>query len=426
VGSAPGFLLNFREIRVYPWLKSDLLVNPVEPMSTNPTMAGRVPLSDAERSAFRAQLERILKSPLFLHSKHYQDFLHYVVEKTLEGNAETLKERTLGIDVFGRDPMYDTKLDNVVRNTSTRVRKRLAQYYGDREHAAEPLIELPPGSYVPVFSPHSERPRALAPFLGSRTQILRYCAFLIIVIVGIIGWYFLWYETAIHRFWKPALRSAGMVTICVGTAGRSYPQLSSGNAGREPSDAADPGTASTPNLSFEDATALARLSAFLTANGAGYIVRKDALTTLADLKNGPTILIGAFNNQWTLRLTSELRYTFQKDFAAHLLWISDRQNSASRDWSSDDTLPVDQITSDYGIITRIFDPTTRRFIVVVAGLRKYGTAAASMFLIDQNFIESFSQQLPAGWPRKSLQMVFATRVINGVPGAPRILAVHAW
>ena len=67
------------------------------------------PESEAERNAIREQLERILSSPLFRKSKRFPNLLRFVVERSLHGHSEPLKERTLGIEVFGRAPDYDTK-----------------------------------------------------------------------------------------------------------------------------------------------------------------------------------------------------------------------------------------------------------------------------------------------------------------------------
>src|SRR5437867_1291361 len=88
-----------------------------------------IPQTEAERVAVRRQLNRILASPLFVNSKRSAKLLQYVVDSALEGKAEYLKERTLGIDVFHREPDYDTNQDPVVRNTAVEIRKRLAQYY---------------------------------------------------------------------------------------------------------------------------------------------------------------------------------------------------------------------------------------------------------------------------------------------------------
>ena len=101
--------------------------------------------------AVRKQLKRLLAHPLFTNSKRYPVLLAYTVEQTLLGNAGELKERTIGIKAFGREPIYDVALDPVVRTTAAEVRKRLIQYYYSPEHAGELIIEMPTGSYVPTF-----------------------------------------------------------------------------------------------------------------------------------------------------------------------------------------------------------------------------------------------------------------------------------
>jgi hypothetical protein len=101
--------------------------------------------------AVREQLKRLLAHPLFTNSKRYPVLLAYAVEQKLLGNASELKERTIGIEAFGREPSYDVNLDPVVRTTAAEVRKRLIQYYYNPEHAGELIIEMPVGSYVPTF-----------------------------------------------------------------------------------------------------------------------------------------------------------------------------------------------------------------------------------------------------------------------------------
>src|SRR5579885_3511336 len=109
------------------------------------------PETEAERRAIREQMERLLANPLFRNSRRYPSLFRYVVEKTLEGQSDQLKERTLGIEVFGRDPDYDTNVDPVVRATAGEIRKRIAQYYHEPGHDTEIRIDFPPGSYVPEF-----------------------------------------------------------------------------------------------------------------------------------------------------------------------------------------------------------------------------------------------------------------------------------
>src|SRR5580692_1509297 len=99
----------------------------------------------------REEMTRVLASHEFRSSKRSQDFLRFVVEHTLRGSADILKERTIGIEVFGRPTSYDPSDDATVRVKAGEVRKRLGLYYST-QGAANPLrIEVPSGGYVPEF-----------------------------------------------------------------------------------------------------------------------------------------------------------------------------------------------------------------------------------------------------------------------------------
>ena len=107
--------------------------------------------TDAEQAAVREQMQRMLSHSLFRNSKRYPPLFRFVVESALQGQPDTIKERQLGVQVFGREPDYDTNLDPIVRYTAGEVRKRIAQYYHLPEHQGELRIDLPSGSYVPEF-----------------------------------------------------------------------------------------------------------------------------------------------------------------------------------------------------------------------------------------------------------------------------------
>ncbi len=109
---------------------------------------GGIP-ADLNAEMIRAQLELLTHDEIFRASRRSISFLTYVVEETLKGAGEQIKERTIGIEVFGRSSSYDTNLDHVVRTAATELRKRLAIYYGDEKHRSELRISLQPGSYIP-------------------------------------------------------------------------------------------------------------------------------------------------------------------------------------------------------------------------------------------------------------------------------------
>ena len=116
----------------------------------------------------REQLRRLVDHPLFMNSKRYPVLLTYIVEQTLLGNASELKERTIGVEAFGREPVYDVNIDPVVRTAAAEVRKRLSQYYYNPDHTGELVIELPIGSYVPTF-----REPAIQPGVAAEIQLAR-------------------------------------------------------------------------------------------------------------------------------------------------------------------------------------------------------------------------------------------------------------
>ena len=99
----------------------------------------------------RDHLKDVFASKAFAGSKRAQDFLQLIVEHALAGRLDSLRERMIGAEMFGRSIDYDTANDAVVRVKATEVRRKLAQYY--QESTKPPLvrIELPSGSYVPKF-----------------------------------------------------------------------------------------------------------------------------------------------------------------------------------------------------------------------------------------------------------------------------------
>jgi TolB-like protein len=110
--------------------------------------------------AIRAQLERILASAPFANAPSIAKMLRYVVEHALDGEADRLKEYTLGVEVFGRGGDFDPRQDTIVRVQARRLRERLADYY--REHPDDPIVvRLPTGHYIPEF--HAREATAAAP-----------------------------------------------------------------------------------------------------------------------------------------------------------------------------------------------------------------------------------------------------------------------
>jgi hypothetical protein len=138
--------------------------------------------------ALREHLREIIESRAFKGSRRSQQFLHHIVDKVLHGHAAELKERNLGIELFGRPPSYDTGEDAIVRVTASDLRKRLQQYYS--ETGSEIRIELHTGSYVPEFRHLPPPPLAPANPLGPpRTRrLLLYGACAAAILLCLMAW----------------------------------------------------------------------------------------------------------------------------------------------------------------------------------------------------------------------------------------------
>jgi hypothetical protein len=375
-----------------------------------------VPETETERTAIREQLERILASSLFKNSRRYPNLLRFVVERALAGHTEPLKERALGVDVFGREPDYDTNLDPVVRTSACEIRKRIAQYYQGAADETEIRIEFPSGSYVPEFRMPSKAAEptvsAEAPkkslawaWIGSLALFLM-AAFAILVSVSAR-------KSALDRFWAPVVGSDEPVSLYIGgyTTGKDVVSVMD--------------LMENERVAFSDATALAKLASLLSAKKKPYRFRLQTSSQMEDLKDGPALLIGAFNNSWALRLTGQLRYRFVPNHQTHVNSIRDSQN-ASVAWVEDVSAPYREMKEDYAIVSRVVDPSTGKVVVTASGLAKFGTEAAGEFLTSPKAMDQVEKSAPRNWDRMNIEIVIATDVVGRRAGPPRIAATHFW
>src|SRR5438876_8325641 len=109
-------------------------------------------LSESQTHDVRAELARLLEGGAFRNSKRCKEFLDYTVEHTINGPSGTLKERSIGVELFLLPQDFDTGQHTIVRVTANEVRKKLAQHYLAENGSNHPVkISLPPGSYSADF-----------------------------------------------------------------------------------------------------------------------------------------------------------------------------------------------------------------------------------------------------------------------------------
>lgn len=321
----------------------------------------------------------------------------------------------LGVEVFGREPHYDTNLDPVVRTSAVEIRKRIAQYYHDAKHETEIRIDLPPGTYLPEFR-HPLKARVDATARPGRRGVLigAAAALLVVLVLTLIG---VWNTPgALEKFWRPVLDSPDPVFVYIGGTAMEPPP--------QPVSLTD--LQNSESVAYADATAFARIIAFMGMQHKIYRTRLQISAKVDDLKDGPAVLIGGFNNSWTLRLTGELRFSFARNPETHVSWIRDRDNPTIIKWSHQMTAPYGVVQEDYAIISRVLDPTTGRIVVTASGLAKFGTEAAGEFLTNPGYIEQISRRAPKGWERRNMQIIIRAHVVGRSSGPPEIVVTHFW
>jgi hypothetical protein len=318
--------------------------------------------NDPDNDAIARELERILQSPYFHSSKRSQQFLTYVVQHQLAGNQEPLKERIIGTVLFKRPANYATGDDSVVRVQAGEVRRRLEQYYQAHPPDSHVHIELPLGSYTPAFrwiqspvpiAPNGEAREpdpipAVVPIAPSQSPILNNrkrrrwpivlgSALTLAAAVLILLWLHRAKspELVLNQFWSPIFGTSKPVLICLPKPifyrpsmalfkrHERTPQEFDNEVDRmngRPHLQADDKLAWGDMIEFSDfgvskgdVKAAFRLSNLITKLGKDSEVRVGNDYAWDDLRNAPAIIIGAFSNPWTMKVTAGLHFVFAED-----------------------------------------------------------------------------------------------------------------
>jgi len=399
-----------------------------------------IPTSAADRELVLRELDAILASYHFRGSRRYPALLRYVVSAALEGRCSGLKERTLGVQVFGREPGYDTSADPVVRFSASEVRKRIAQFYHENGHRAGIQIELPLGSYLPEFLQHApgqsvvevrqEPAEKAVPKTDVRSRWRRTLPTLLALLAVFAGGTFLGRHhlspapkqnaRALDELWDPALQTTRPVIIVLGT---THPDKMPPESAQTSFN--DSVTRPYHHVSVSTAFALAHLASVLQQKGRGYEVKEAPATSLTDIRSRSVILVGASNNDWTMRLIQPLRlhFLFGSDGVGR---IEDTANPRQTDWVLDNTRPHSSVVADYAIVARFHDPTIEGTVMVIAGIGPYGTEAAGEFVQSPQALEQLARMMPSGWENKNIEVVLKSNIIGGQAGPPVLLSAITW
>ena len=429
-----------------------------------------------EAAAVLQMLDQILVSPPFRTSKQCQNLLRYMVQHSLGGDEAGLRERVVGVEVFGRASDYDTSEDPVVRMRAADIRKRLAQFYQAAERDGTGVhIELRPGSYrvtfrskeqnsrptaVKAVTPGSSVPLPIAVVAGGadapRAETMRQSAgvqhsrvwlrlslgglMLLLVLVAAFVWllHSKRLDGAQRRFWAPIAQSGRPVLLYLGsnvayilqpamlekyqrdhgkpyTGPEFFPELPKDGSVRTEDLIPQPNTFVTVG----DLAASAQLVSLMSRWSTPFLLRSAEDVSMGELRSSPTVLIGGFNNRWTLETMKDLPFAFRDGRRIQ------SRSDPSHGWS----IPTGKNqgnTEDFALISRVLHADTGGPVLAVGGIGSFGTQAAAEFVSSEEEMTKLLKSAPRGWEGKNMQVVLRIKVVDYTPVAVEVVDTAFW
>jgi hypothetical protein len=428
--------------------------------------------TESERAAIQEELHRILLSKHFKSSKRCPLFLRFIVERTLVDDTERIKERMLGIELFGRSPNYITADDPIVRVTAGEVRKRLARYYQDLAPGPQVQIYLPVGSYIPEFrlpAPESElrarvavseelrqapvptpmptprrpvelqavpRPNRLSWLRRSRLH-LTYGLVILLLLASLVTLLFRQRQASatavaarastpspvvLDRLWEPILDFSG--TLNLYSESVSVPP----DNGRITLDKLPIADFETKADLMPESTAFAGMATFtyLMDHKKHFVLRVGQRADFQSFQNGPSIILGLSNDFWVRKATDQMRYVIVSS-GKGVVSIQDREHAGHPLASVNTNTPYGAASDDYAIVGRVRDHDSGHWLLVATGIGDAGMLAAGRFLRNPQYSEGLLKTAHQQWGTdKNVEIILSAHVINGMGGPPQILTTVAW
>jgi hypothetical protein len=419
----------------------------------------------------RHAMDRLLGNKRFANAPMKRRFLQLICKAYLDGRADELNEYMIGCEVFGRNNSYNPALDPIVRVGAHELRKKLESYYKNEGKNDDIMLDVPVGSYIPVFSrrtrptemadpPKADLPESKAdlPELTSladsnklRPAIYRIGAVFLILIVVILV-YFNWElrqqikeaktEKAAEVYsgvWGGLFKEAGPALLVLSNP----PVYRFGNP-------ADPSTRpytdltaeeskvmeamlmrerlvirnwSPPRLmlSYDEHTSIGEtiglfhIASLFNKMGKNVKLKQSRTVNAEDLKNHDTILLGSgWVNEWLESVPVRKCFTS----GAGAVIINDNLPPGRKQkYDAKYDEETGRLIEDYAVITVKPGISDRKTVIVLAGMHSAGTQGAAEYITDEQYLADLNQrllQLNDTFPRY-FQVLLKVSVDNGTP-----------
>lgn len=432
-------------------------------------------------------LQEIIEGPAFKGSHRSGQFLRYIVDQAIAGHFESLKERVIGMELFGRSPSYDTGEDAIVRVTASDVRKRLLQHYGKSGESSSFRVNLPPGSYVPeiVFedkenakaidssqplppattNPNEDSSTAAAQpsftlpttapgivpkFLRSNLSLWSSAALLVVAISGGAIWVHLagWNSRASSVLpWSAIFRSTHDIQLITSDPNIAEIEFMTDRA-ITVSDYANHNYIPSPNNLTPDQASLCRnvlrgdksaavdapiavrIAELTQSHGRTLAVHGARDIQLSDLKTDDNfIFLGSpLSNPWTSIFADQLDFRFVFDPASHSEVV---RNFHPRPKEKPIYVPSAlgwQTGDSFAILALVRNPDQNGQVLLLSGANGEGTEAAGRLVVDLPRLARILRDcgVTSSGPLQHFEILLHLRTMAGSSGHVDVEACHAF
>jgi len=395
-----------------------------------PQIPGGIPAEEV-----RLLLENILRSKAFSMSKRCGDFLAYVVEQTLLGHQHELKERTIGVAVFGRPASYDTGEDAIVRIKASETRRRLAAYYAEQGTELTVMLTLPSGGYVPQFArPQLARSVGLdalpvsipvdASAANSRPhsgpRLWQWVVMVAAALILALTWpAYHWITAAtqpteLSRFWSPILEQPAPIFVVISSVPAYLAYAGQDKPGRKTN--SQYVLTTDQYIGRGDMLAGERISNELRTFDHAPAWKASDTIDMREMSNHAVVLIGYAGTRWGAMIKG-LRFSIDDEKGG---MVTD--NGKTTEWYPHHLTADLHTDEDYAVVARVYNPETRSVVLLVSGGTQYGTEAAANLVTDARMLSDALRDKPRDWYKGNVQMVLHVKVIGNTPAAPEVIA----
>lgn len=379
----------------------------------------------------RQQLERVLASETFRQTGSLRRLLAYLGEKSLNGEADQLKEYTIGIEAFGKPPSYNPQHDASVRVQAAKLRQKLEEYYRTEGLADPVVIRFPKGRFKLEFLParHAPAPpRALWVHAGWAAAVVLAIALAIVVVRAPRSHGVVW-NAALEEIWEPFLQSRRPLMICLGTPMFAHlgPVFLRDPVVNEPREIEGsqflailrrqfPGWPVTPSYIYTgigEAMGAVELVRLLGSRGREAVIKRSHNVLWEDVEKHDVIFLGStkFNPQLK-DLPGGLDLIMQPGRIVNLKPRPGEPEQLQGLWPDGEPWRLE----DYALITRIRGLHQRGEIMILGANSTEGTLAAVSYVTQPSHAADLVSRLKRGgrMPRH-YQVVLHTRLKQGTP-----------